>query len=218
MNRSGEIDFNEERQRMVREQLSEFPSVVRAAMEIVPRHEFVPPEDSFRAYADTALPIGHGQTISQPYIVALMTTRLEPKPTDRILEIGTGSGYQSAVLARLAAEIFTLEIVGPLARRANARLQRLGCRNVLVRLGDGSGGWPEAAPFDAVIVTCAPERIPPALTVQLKDAGRLIIPLGGLGDQRLLVYSKFKGGLVQQAEYPVRFVPMTGAARPARTK
>ncbi len=130
---------------------------VLAVMERVPRHEFVPPEFRFRAYEDRALPIGYDQTISQPYIVAYMTEQLDPQPTDRVLEIGTGSGYQAAVLAQLVAEVYTIEIIEPLAQRAEADLKRLGCTNIHVRAGDGCQGWPEAAPFDAIIVTCAPE-------------------------------------------------------------
>ena len=205
--------FAAARKRMVREQLSEFPPAVRAAMERVPRHEFLPEERLTYAHVDGAVPIGFGQTISQPWIVAMMTTQLNPQPTDRILEIGTGSGYQSAVLAELVAKVFTIEIIEPLAKRAVDTLQRLGYHNVLLRLGDGSGGWPEAAPFDGVIVTCAPEQIPPPLVAQLKDGGRLLIPVGPLGDQQLFVYQKHLERLVELATYPVRFVPMTGAVQ-----
>ena len=135
----------------------------------VPRHEFVPERVRSQAYEDGPLPIGHGQTISQPYIVAFMTEQLDPKPTDRVLEIGTGSGYQAAVLAELVEEVYTIEIVEPLAQRAEADLKRLGYTNVNVRAGDGYKGWPEAAPFDAIIVTCAPEKVPQPLVEQLKD-------------------------------------------------
>jgi len=201
------------RKRMVDEQLSEFPPAVRAAMARVPRHEFLPPEKHSSAYADGAVPIGFGQTISQPYIVALMTEQLDPQPTDRVLEIGTGSGYQAAVLAELVAEVFSIEIIEPLAKRAMDTLRHLGYRNVLVRLGDGFSGWPEAAPFDGVIVTCAPEQVPPPLVKQLKDGGRMLIPVGPPDDQELFVLQKREDQLVKLAVFPVRFVPMTGAVQ-----
>lgn len=210
------------RQRMVQEQLAGDPerpirnSAVLAAMTRVPRHEFVPASQHAEAYMAWPLPIGFGQTISQPYIVALMTEELDPQPTDRVLEIGTGSGYQAAVLSGLVAAVFTVEIVEPLARDAAARLGRLGCRNVQVRAGDGHEGWPEAAPFDAIIVTCAPESVPPQLLAQLRDGGRLIIPVGPLGDQELRLLEQRPGRPGQRAVLPVRFVPMTrGAGRSA---
>lgn len=211
-NVSGNDPFVAARQRMVREQLFEFPPRVLAIMGRVPRHEFVPEEKQSLAYADQPLPIGFGQTISQPYIVALMTAQLDPQPTDRVLEIGTGSGYQAAVLAALVAEVFTVEIIEPLAGRAAAELQQLGCDNVHLRIGDGFAGWPEAAPFDAVIVTCAPTQIPPPLIVQLRDSGRMLIPVGPAGDQELFVFQKRGQKLVESARFPVRFVPMTGQA------
>lgn len=201
------------RKRMVREQLAGLSPRVLAVMGRVPRHEFVPEADQSLAYADRPLPIGYGQTISQPYIVALMTTELAPQPADRVLEIGTGSGYQAAVLAELVAEVFTIEIVEPLACRAGAELQRLGCQNVHWRIGDGFAGWPEAAPFDAVIVTCAPLQVPPPLIKQLKDGGRLIIPIGKVPDQELMLFHKTRGRLETCSTLPVRFVPMTGAGR-----
>jgi protein-L-isoaspartate(D-aspartate) O-methyltransferase len=204
--------FAAARKRMVREQLSEFPPRVAAAMARVPRHEFVPPEQRSAAYADGPLPIGFGQTISQPYIVAAMTAQLDPQPTDRVLEIGTGSGYQTAVLAQLVAEVYTMEIVEPLAERAAASLRRRGCANVHLRIGDGYAGWPEAAPFDAIIVTCAPERVPPPLAEQLKENGRMIIPVGPLGNQELVILRKQGNALTERTVFPVRFVPMTGAA------
>ena len=204
--------FAAARKRMVREQLSEFPPAVRAAMERVPRHEFVPEDKQSLACADRAVPIGHGQTISQPYIVALMTTQLEPQPAGRVLEIGTGSGYQAAVLAELVADVFTVEIIEPLAERAADILRRLGCHNVHLRVGDGFNGWPEAAPFDAVIVTCAPEFVPAPLIEQLKEGGRMLIPVGPPGDQELFIFQKYMGGLARLAQLPVRFVPMTGRA------
>jgi len=197
---------------MVREQLVPRgitnPRVLEA-MGRVPRHEFVPAAQRARAYEDGPLPIGHGQTISQPYVVAFMTEALDPKPTDRVLEVGTGSGYQAAVLSRLVTEVWSLELVEPLARRAEADLQRLGFANVKVRCGDGYLGWPEAAPFDAIIVTCAPEEVPPALVSQLKAGGRMIIPVGSQwGAQDLVLLRKTPAGLERKAILPVRFVPM----------
>jgi protein-L-isoaspartate(D-aspartate) O-methyltransferase len=202
--------FAAARKRMVRDQLSEFPPQVRAAMGTVPRHKFLPEEKESFAHVDDAVPIGFGQTISQPYIVALMTTQLDPQPTDRVLEIGTGSGYQAAVLAQLVAEVYTIEIIEPLAKRAATELQRLGCHNVHCRIGDGFAGWPEAAPFDAIIVTCAPAQVPPPLVRQLKDGGRLIIPLGPAENQELVLFQKREGQLIEKSVCPVRFVPMTG--------
>lgn len=209
--------MREARERMVAEQLTSWGRGVTnervlAAMRKVPRHEFVPTDQRSHAYADGPLPIGHGQTISQPYIVAFMTERLEPSPMDRVLEIGTGSGYQAAVLAELVAEVYTIEIVETLGRRAEADLKRLGYTNVHVRIGDGYQGWPDQAPFDSVIVTCAPDRVPPPLVDQLKAGGRMIIPVGELGAQELVLLQKEGAKLEQQAVLPVRFVPMTGAA------
>ena len=206
------------RQRMVAEQLAGpgrgiTNSRVLAVMGRVPRHEFVPERLRPEAYDDRPLPIGHGQTISQPYIVAFMTEQLEPKPTDRVLEIGTGSGYQAAVLAELVARVYTIEIVEDLARRAAADLKRLGHTNVQVRAGDGYQGWAEAAPYDAVIVTCAPERVPQPLIDQLKDGGRMIIPVGRIWNQELVLLRKRGGKLEQHAVLPVSFVPMTGEAQ-----
>ncbi len=184
------------------------------AMRRVPRHELVPPRLRDEAYADYPLPIGHDQTISQPYIVAFMTQALKPRPGDRVLEIGTGSGYQAAVLAELVAEVYTIEIVAPLGERARADLERLGYRNVHVRIGDGYEGWPEHAPFDAIIVTCAPEDVPRPLVEQLRDGGRMIIPVGDLRrGQELYLLEKRGGEVVRRAILPVRFVPMTGRAQ-----
>jgi protein-L-isoaspartate(D-aspartate) O-methyltransferase len=185
---------------------------VLTVMGRIPRHEFVPERLRRDAYRDYPLPIGHGQTISQPYIVAFMTEQLEPKPTDRVLEIGTGSGYQAAVLAELVAKVYTIEIVTELAQRAAADLKRLGYTNVHVRAGDGYKGWAEAAPFDAIIVTCAPERVPQPLVDQLKEGGRLIIPVGRIWNQELVLLRKRGGKLEQHAVLPVSFVPMTGEA------
>src|ERR1700732_1647355 len=193
-------DFSAARQRMVQEQLPP-PGrdiknrLVLDAMATVPRHEFVPETLRKFAYWDEPLPIGYGQTISQPFIVAFMTEQLNPKPTDRILEIGTGSGYQAAILSRLVAEVYTIEIVEPLAKRAEADLRRLGYHNVTVLAGDGYKGWPEHAPFDSVIVTCAPDHIPQPLVDQLKDHGRMIIPVGQMGDQELYLLEKENGQL-----------------------
>jgi protein-L-isoaspartate(D-aspartate) O-methyltransferase len=205
------------RQQMVAEQLVRpgrdiTNARVLAVMGRVPRHEFVPERLRAEAYADHPLPIGHGQTISQPYIVAFMTEQLEPKPTDRVLEIGTGSGYQAAVLAGLVAQVYTIEIIEELAQRSAADLKRLGYTNAHVRAGDGYQGWAEAAPFDAIIVTCAPERVPQPLIGQLKDGGRIIIPVGRAWHQELVLLRKHGGKLEQHAVLPVSFVPMTGEA------
>ena len=214
--------FAEARNRMVREQLESVGrdithAGVLAAMARIPRHELVPEAFRARAYADTPLPIGYDQTISQPFIVAFMTQALDPQPTDRVLEVGTGSGYQAAVLALLVQTVYTIEIVEPLAQRARDDLARLGYTNVFVRAGDGYQGWPEAAPFDAIIVTCAPDHIPAPLLAQLRDQGRLIIPVGSEGgNQNLILLTKRDGALHPQAILPVRFVPMTGTARDPR--
>ena len=210
---SNRSPFAAARKRMVREQLTGLSPRVLAVMSQVPRHEFVPPDKQSLAYADRPLPIGFDQTISQPYIVAFMTTQLDPQPADRVLEIGTGSGYQAAVLASLVAEVYTIEIVEPLARRAEVELERLGCHNVHLRSGDGFAGWPEAAPFDAVIVTCAPLQVPPPLIKQLKDGGRLIIPIGMVPNQELMLLHKTRDRLETRAILSVRFVPMTGEGR-----
>lgn len=187
------------------------PNVLRAMRE-VPRHEFVPPEVRRLAYQDRPLPIGHGQTISQPYIVAFMTEALSPKPTDRVLEVGTGSGYQAAVLSALVKEVYTIEIVEPLARRAEGALARLGYKNITTRVGDGYKGWPDRAPFDAVIVTCSPNHVPRALIDQLKEGGKMIIPVGEKWSQKLYLLRKEGDGVKQTAVLDVRFVPMTGEA------
>jgi protein-L-isoaspartate(D-aspartate) O-methyltransferase len=183
---------------------------VLAAMRLVPRHEFVPRRSRPGAYADTPLRIGYGQTISQPYIVALMTELLKTKPDHRVLEIGTGSGYQAAVLAVVVKDVYTIEIVEPLAERATKDLKRLGYTNVHVRAGDGYRGWPEHAPFDGVIVTAAPERIPEPLIEQLKVGGRLVIPVGPQLSQELVVIRKTAEGTDRERVIPVRFVPMVG--------
>lgn len=214
---SSKSDFATLRTQMVEQQLKGFGrditnQRVLAAMAKVPRHELVPEELRKAAYEDSPLPIGHGQTISQPYIVAFMTEKLNPAPKDRVLEIGTGSGYQAAILSELVAEVYTIEIVEPLAKRAEADLQRLGYKNVKVKAGDGYQGWPEASPFDAIIVTCAPERVPQPLIDQLKEGGKMMIPVGPANDQQLYMLEKKNGKVHQRAVLPVRFVPMTGKA------
>jgi len=189
-----------------------FGDAVMAAMGKVPRHRFVPALEDIFAYDNRPLPIGEGQTISQPYIVALMTDLLDPKSADTVLEVGTGSGYQAAVLAELVAKVTTIEIVEPLARRARQVLGELGYRNVEVRVGDGYGGWPAAAPFDAIIVTAAPAAVPQPLIDQLKPGGRMVIPVGGPSDvqQLLLVEKQSDGRTTTRRTLPVRFVPLTG--------
>jgi protein-L-isoaspartate(D-aspartate) O-methyltransferase len=184
---------------------------VLAALGRVPRHRFVPASLAGRAYENRPLPIGHGQTISQPFIVALMTDLVEPKPTDRVLEIGTGSGYQAAVLAELVARVYTIEIVRPLGERAAEVLRALGYRNVEARIGDGYLGWPEAAPFDAVVVTAAPEHMPQPLVDQLAPGGRLVAPVGTRGgiQQLLLLRKDADGRAVTRSVLAVRFVPLT---------
>jgi len=184
------------------------------AMASVPRHEFVPAAQHRWAYEDGPLPIGYGQTISQPYIVALMTQELALQAADRVLEIGTGSGYQAAVLAQLVKHVYTIEIVAALATRAARDLRHLGYSNVSVRAGDGYKGWPQQAPFDAIIVTCAPELIPQPLVAQLKEGGRMTIPVGPPMHQELYVLEKDDGKIRQRDVLAVRFVPMTGQ-RPA---
>ena len=209
-------DFAAQRQRMVQEQL--MPRGIReasvlAAMAKVPREEFVPADSRTASYEDGPLPIGYDQTISQPYIVAFMTEQLRPKPSDRLLEVGTGSGYQAAILAELVADVYTIEIIEPLAKNAEATLQRLGYKNVHVKVGDGYSGWPEYAPFDAIIVTCAPDKVPQLLTDQLKEGGRMIIPVGDRFAQELYLLEKKNGQLKESVTLPVRFVPMAGEAQ-----
>lgn len=184
---------------------------VMAAMAKVPRHEFVPAQERHNAYANRPLPIGLGQTISQPFIVALMTDLMEVKPGDRVLEVGTGSGYQAAVLAELGAKVHTIEIVEPLAREAAERLRRLGYRNVETRTGDGYLGWPEQAPFDAIMVTAAPRDVPQPLIDQLKPGGRLVVPVGGhaVGQALLLIEKQADGRPTRRNIMAVRFVPLT---------
>ncbi len=185
---------------------------VMAAIGATPRHEFVPEELRRDAYRNRPLPIGYGQTISQPYIVALMTDLLRLDEDDVVLEVGTGSGYQAAILGPLAKQIYTIEIVEPLGRTARARLERLGYANIEVRLGDGYYGWPEHAPFDAIVVTAASSHIPPPLIEQLKPGGRMVIPVGGrfLVQQLVLVEKDAAGAVTTWGVGMVRFVPLTG--------
>ena len=182
---------------------------VLAAMRKVPRHEFVPGDQKRAADRNRPLPIGEGQTISQPYIVALMTDLLALSPEAKVLEIGTGCGYQAAVLAQIAGEVYSIEIVDTLGRKAAATLARLGYTNVKTRIGDGYQGWPEAAPFDAIIVTAAPDHIPPALIEQLKPGGRLVIPVGTLLQELMVVRKAADGSTLNETIVPVRFVPLT---------
>jgi protein-L-isoaspartate(D-aspartate) O-methyltransferase len=185
-------------------------SRVLQVMREVPRHLFVSPRDQDAAYADEPRPIGHGQTISQPYIVALMTELARPQPTDRVLEVGTGSGYQAAVLSKLVAEVYTIELTEALAIDARRRLADLRCTNVVTRTGDGYDGWPDGAPFDLIIVTAAPERVPPALLDQLKPGGRLVIPVGDVQTvQELQLVEKDAAGQTRVEHVAtVRFVPL----------
>ncbi|HEU4929140.1 MAG TPA: protein-L-isoaspartate(D-aspartate) O-methyltransferase, partial [Candidatus Krumholzibacteria bacterium] len=206
-----EQEMTEQRDRMVDRQIEkrgiENPRVLQALRD-VKRHLFVPPEDVTSAYEDHPLPIGHGQTISQPYIVALMTEAIDPQPTDRVLEIGTGSGYQAAVLSRLVEHVYTIEIVEALGNAAKERLERLGYKNVTVKIGDGYKGWPEHAPFDKIVVTAAPPQIPPALIDQLAAGGRMVVPVGTTFQELLLVEKAKDGEVSKRVITGVRFVPM----------
>jgi protein-L-isoaspartate(D-aspartate) O-methyltransferase len=207
---------DEARRRMVDEQLAArdiTDARVLDAMRRVPRHEFVPETWRRSAYEDSPLPIGHDQTISQPYIVAYMTQALELDGSHRVLEIGTGSGYQAAILGMLAKEVYTIEIVAPLAERARQTLARLGHTNVTVRAGNGYLGWPERAPFDRVMVTAAPDEVPRALVEQLKIGGLMAIPVG-TGVQELRILRRTAQGTETLRTLPVRFVPMTGKPKP----
>ncbi|HEY6240537.1 MAG TPA: protein-L-isoaspartate(D-aspartate) O-methyltransferase [Burkholderiales bacterium] len=190
---------------------SRFADAVMAAMGRVQRHRFVPSSQEIFAYENRPLPIGEGQTISQPYIVALMTDLLDPKPGNSVLEVGTGSGYQAAVLAEIVAKVYTIEIVEPLGKQARRLLVELGYRNIEVRIGDGHGGWPDAAPFDSIIVTAAPAEVPQPLVEQLKPGGRMVIPVGGVSDvqQLLLIEKQSDGTATTRRTLPVRFVPLT---------
>jgi protein-L-isoaspartate(D-aspartate) O-methyltransferase len=211
-----EADWAKLRARMVERQIKARgikDERVLQAMAKVPRHEFVPEKERADAYDDGPLSIGHGQTISQPFIVARMTEEARPKAEHRVLEIGTGSGYQAAVLAELVKEVYTIELIPALADEAKARLQRLGYKNVHAKAGDGYKGWPEAAPFDAVVVTCGADHVPDPLFEQLKPGGVLIIPVGKTqAEQSLLAITKdAKGGRTTRDLGPVRFVPLRRA-------
>lgn len=208
-----EADFAQARRDMVAEQIEArgvtHPRVLEA-ISAVPRHEFVPEVDRARAYQDRPLPIGLGQTISQPYIVALMTELIDPQPGDRILEVGTGSGYQAAIAARIVAEVYTIELLPELASTAAGRLQRLGVANVVVRAGDGYLGWPEHAPFDGILVTAGADHVPAPLVEQLAPGAKMVIPVGDpAGAQVLRVIEKLPTGEVEERDVlPVRFVPL----------
>ena len=208
-----EAEYAAQRENMVARQIEDrgiSDSGVLRAMRAVKRHEFVPESLRGGAYADHPLPIGEGQTISQPYIVALMTEAIRPKPHMKVLEIGTGSGYQAAVLAELCKSVYSIEIVESLGRRA-AKLLSGRYRNVHVRIGDGYQGWREEAPFDAILVTCAPTKVPRPLEEQLREGGRMVIPVGESWVQELVVLAKRNGRLERQEIIPVRFVPMVDA-------
>jgi protein-L-isoaspartate(D-aspartate) O-methyltransferase len=186
------------------------------AMRATRRHEFVDAQYRPQAYFDMALPIGESQTISGPFIVAYMTETLDPQPTDKVLEIGTGSGYQAAVLSPLVREVYSIEIIEPLGRKAERTLKRLGYKNVFVKVGDGFQGWPEHAPFDKIIVTCSPEKVPQPLVEQLREGGVLVIPVGERYQQTLYLMRKKDGQLHNEALRPTLFVPMTGVAEERR--
>jgi protein-L-isoaspartate(D-aspartate) O-methyltransferase len=211
-----EAEFARLRQNMVVEQISARGirdlSVLEAVGK-VPRHRFVPQRDRDRSYDDGPLPIGHSQTISQPYIVALMTELVQPQSDDRALEIGTGCGYQAAVLGELVKEVYSIEIVQPLADEARQRLQDLGYANIHVRCGDGYQGWPEHAPFQVILVTAAPDHIPQPLVEQLAPGGRMVIPVGRYSQELLLLEKQPDGKIRESRIAPVAFVPMTGEAQ-----
>ncbi len=214
-NNAGADRYQELRAAMVKDQIAArgiTDPAVLAAMNQIPRHEFVPADVRALAYTDQPLPIGHGQTISQPYIVAFMTQALELKPGDKVLEIGTGSGYQAAVLAGIAAQVYSIEIICPLSERARETLYRLGYTRVTTKCGDGYQGWPQYAPFNAVIVTAAPDHVPQPLLDQLAMGGRMVIPVGDQY-QELMRFTRARDGLKKETLLPVRFVPMTGEAQ-----
>lgn len=183
------------------------------AFRTVPRHRFLPPDTQRMAYDDESIPIGEGQTITPPYDVAFMTEALEPKATDVVYEVGTGSGYQASILSRLVKDVYSVEIHEPLGLRAAKVIKELGYTNIHTRVGDGYAGWPDAAPFDAIIVTCAPTKVPPPLIEQLKEGGRMVIPLGSQFDQRVHLMIKKDGKMVDTVLKPTLFVPMTGKAQ-----
>ncbi|MGO9110094.1 MAG: protein-L-isoaspartate(D-aspartate) O-methyltransferase [Thermoguttaceae bacterium] len=213
------LTAEEARTRMVDEEIVaagvKNPRVI-AAMRATPRHEFVPISLWPNAYYDMALPIGEGQTISPPFIVAYMTEALDPQPKDKVLEIGTGSGYQAAVLSSLVQDVYSIEIVESLGKRAAKTLKRLDYENVHTKVGDGYLGWPEHAPFDKIIVTCSPEKVPQALVDQLKEGGRMVVPVGQRYQQTLYLLKKTGGRMLRETLLPVIFVPMTGKAEESR--
>jgi protein-L-isoaspartate(D-aspartate) O-methyltransferase len=213
-------EFDHARQRMV-SQFIEKEGIknprVLDAMRTVPRHDFVPLMLRPKAYVDAAWSIGYKQTISPPFVVAYMTEALDPRPTDRVLEIGTGSGYQAAILSLLVKEVYSIEIVEPLGRMAERRLKHLGYKNVKTKVGDGYLGWPEYAPFDKIIVTCSPENVPKPLVEQLREGGRMIIPLGERFHQDIYLLEKKQGKLVRKQLIPTLFVPMTGRSEKERS-
>ncbi len=204
------------RNKMVQQHLVERgikDEAVLNAFRTVPRHKFLPPDTERRAYDDESIQIGEGQTITPPFDVAFMTEVLQAKPTDKVYEVGTGSGYQSAILSRIVKDVYSIEIHAPLGKRAAEVHKELGYTNIHTRIGDGYAGWPEAAPFDAIIVTCAPSKIPPPLIEQLKEGGRMVIPLGSQFDQRVHLIVKKDGKLIDTVLKPTLFVPMTGKAQ-----
>lgn len=210
-----EDSFVRVRAQMVQQQLARRDiqnKRVLAAMEKVPRHRFVPGDLQRVAYQDSPLPIGNGQTISQPYIVALMTQLVDPQPDSKVLDVGTGSGYQAAILGELADEVYSIEIVEPLAVSAKRRLNELGYKNITVRHGDGYAGWESESPFDVIVVAAAPDHIPPALIEQLAPGGRLVIPVGDRLQSLMLVQKQQDGTVTRTNVAPVAFVPMTGEA------
>ena len=190
--------------------LGTLSGAVRAALGRVERHRLVPPAQVSGAYRNHPLPIGGGQTISQPYIVALSTDLLAPRPHDTVLEVGTGSGYQAAVLAEVVKQVYSIELIESLGKTAAARLSEMGYRNIEVRIGDGYAGWPERAPFDGIVVTAAAPHVPPALVAQLKPGGRMVIPVGGSDEMQYLklLVKRADGGYDEQRVLPVRFVPL----------
>jgi protein-L-isoaspartate(D-aspartate) O-methyltransferase len=205
-------EFQDQRRRMVERQIRERGiknQAVLEAMMKVPRHRFVTAENMASAYEDHPLPIGQGQTISQPYIVAYMTEAAEISDNEKVLEIGTGSGYQAAILGELAKEVYTIEIIPELAERARRTLGELGYQNVRVKTGNGYAGWAEYAPYDGIVVTAAPDEVPKALIDQLAMNGKMVIPVG-VGDQEMMIITKTAEGVIEKRTIPVRFVPMTG--------
>jgi protein-L-isoaspartate(D-aspartate) O-methyltransferase len=207
------LDFEEQRNRMVNEHLlgRDIRDLrVLEAMRAIPRHLFISPEYAVHAYADSPLPIGNEQTISQPYIVALMTQLLNLQGSEKVLEIGTGSGYQAAILAHLASEVYTVERIAPLARKAEATVRQIGLKNVYFQIGDGTRGWAEYAPYDRIIVTAAAPKVPGALLEQLVDGGLLVIPVGGRGNQTLQRLQRKGQDYVSEVIVPVAFVPLKG--------